>query len=395
MFGAAWEAAMTLSSDTKERLASVKAGLESNHLVDFAVVQAELEIPEPRPAAVPHLWKWEDVKPWLSRTYAGMSLEEVHRRTLAFKNPGMKGRPFAASSLFMSISMYFPGDEAGVHRHMASASRFLLEGTGGFTTVGGEKCVLERGDLVITPNGQWHDHGNEGSEPIVWVNVLDIPMTEFFNAVMTEWDYREIDPASNSGEPVRKKMQSLTSPVGYSRQLFGSGGIVPRFGPERRGDGAHSPMFLYKWRDTEATLMALRNEDGSPYDGILVEYVDPVSGGPVVPTLSFSAQLLRPAEVTKLHRHTSSAIYCVLKGEGFSEIDGKRFAWKENDLFVVPGWMWHRHANLRTGADAVLYSVSDAPALKKLGFYREQASRGADPPAEVAPWPRFYPERRA
>jgi gentisate 1,2-dioxygenase len=385
---------MALSSETTERLASVKAGLESINLVDFAVVQAELEIPEPRPAAVPHLWKWSEVKPWLSCTYAGMSLEEVHRRTLAFKNPGLMGRPFAASSLFMSISMYFPGDEAAVHRHMASASRFLLEGSGGFTTVGGEKCVLERGDLVITPNGQWHDHGNDGSEPIVWVNVLDIPMTEFFNAVMTEWDYREPEASSNSGEPVRKKMQSLRSPIGYSQHLFGAGGIVPRFGPERRGEGAHSPMFLYKWRDTETTLMALRGERGSDFDGILVEYVDPLSGGPVVPTLSFSAQLLRPAEATKVHRHTASAIYCVLRGKGYSEIGGKRLDWSENDLFVVPGWMWHRHVNLQSGTEAVLYSVSDAPALRKLGFYREQAWRDGGAPAEVAPWPRFDPERR-
>jgi gentisate 1,2-dioxygenase len=386
---------MELSAQTTERLASVKAGLEASHLVDFAVVQAELEIPEPRPAAVPHVWKWSDVKPWLARTYAGMSLEEVHRRTLAFKNPGLNGRPFAASSLFMSISMYFPGDEAGVHRHMASASRFLLEGTGGFTTVGGEKCALERGDLVITPNGQWHDHGNDGREPIVWVNVLDIPMTEFFNAVMTEWDYRELDPASNSGEPVRKKMQSLSVPAGYSRRLFGSGGIVPRFGPERRGEGAHSPMYLYKWRDTEATLEALRAERGSRFDGVIVEYVDPVSGGSVVPTLSFSAQLLRPGEATEQHRHTASAIYCVLEGRGYSEVGGKRLDWSENDLFVVPGWMWHRHVNRAADGDAVLYSVSDAPALRKLGFYREQAWREGAAPAEVEPWPRFDPDRRA
>ncbi|MCW5771420.1 MAG: cupin domain-containing protein [Rhodospirillaceae bacterium] len=284
---------MELSAETKAQLASVQSGLAATNLVDFAVVQAELEIPEPRPKAMPHLWKWADVKPWLARTYAGMSLEEVHRRTLAFKNPGLGGRPFAASSLFMSISMYFPGDEAGVHRHMASASRFLLEGRGGFTTVGGEKCELERGDLVITPNGQWHDHGNDGQEPIVWVNVLDIPMTEFFNAVMTEWEYYETDPASNSGEPIRRKMQSHTVPNGHSQQLFGQGGIVPRFGPERRGEGAHSPMFLYKWRDTEKALMALRDQAGSPFDGILVEYVDPLTGGSVVPTLSFSAQLLR------------------------------------------------------------------------------------------------------
>lgn len=386
---------MEISAATRARLDGVKDGLDKSNLVDFAIVQEQLEIPEPRPQAVPHLWKWAEVKPWLAQAYEGVSLEEVHRRTLAFRNPGLNGRPFAATSPFMSISMYFPGDEAGVHRHMASASRFLLEGEGGFTTVGGEKCVLERGDLVITPNGQWHDHGNDGQEPIVWVNVLDIPMTEFFNSVMTEWDYWETDPSSNSGEPIKKKMQTISAPPGHSRRLFGSGGIVPRFGPERRGEGAHSPMFLYKWEDTAATLRALRDEAGSPYDGILVEYTDPVTGASVVPTLSFNAQLLRPGEETRTHRHTASAIYCVLEGEGYTEVDGKRLDWAENDLFVVPGWSWHHHVNTKAGKDAVLYTVTDRPAQEKLGFYREQARQADGEVAEVVPWPGFDPERRA
>ena len=382
---------MTVSAATRAHLASLKEGLDRSNLVDFAIVQEELEIPEPRVQALPHVWKWAEVHPWLAQAYEGVSLEEVHRRTLAFRNPGLKGRPFATTSLFMSISMYFPGDEAGVHRHMASASRFLLQGKGGFTTVGGEKCALDRGDLVITPNGQWHDHGNDGAEPIVWVNVLDIPMTEFFNSVMTEFDYYEADA---EGGRKKTKMQTIAVPLGHSRDMFGSGGIVPRFGPERRGDGAHSPMFLYKWEDTAKALHALRDRTGSPFDGILVEYTDPLTGASVVPTLSFNAQLLRPGEDTQTHRHTASAIYCVLEGEGYTMVGDRRLDWAENDLFVVPGWMWHKHVNTRAGGDAILYTVTDRPAQDKLGFYREQVRAADGSIAEVAPWPRFDPERR-
>jgi len=376
---------MTLSPATRARLDAVKDGLKAANLVDFALVQNELEVAEPRPKALPCLWKWQDLKPWLGKTYAGMSLAEVHRRTLALANPGFGGRPVATTTLFMSISMYFPGDEAGVHRHTANASRFLLEGSGGFTNVAGEKLVMGRGDLVITPNGQWHDHGNDGATPIVWVNVLDVALVDHLNAVMTEWDYREGPP----GARVDRRTQSVLAPADHSAHMFAAGGVVPRFGPETRGHGHHSPMFIYRWAKTRETLNLLRGEAGSPYDGIVVEYTDPLSGQSVVPTMSFRAQLLRPGEETRLHRHPTNTVYCAIEGSGTTEIDGRAFAWDENDLFVVPGWTWHRHLNKSDRRDACLYSVSDLPLHQKLGIYREQERKADGTIFEVVPWPRW------
>ena len=124
---------MALSDATQQQLDAARGGLADANLVDFAFVQNELEIAEPKPQALPCLWRWDTLKKWLAETYEGMSLAEVHRRTLALANPGFTGRPLATTTLFASISMYFPGDQAGVHRHTANASRFLLEGTGGFT----------------------------------------------------------------------------------------------------------------------------------------------------------------------------------------------------------------------------------------------------------------------
>lgn len=376
-----------ISEKTLAHLEKTGAGLKAAHLTDFAVVQSELEIAEPRELAVPHIWKWCDVSPWLDRVYSGMSLDEIHRRTLALSNPGLGGRPFAASTLLTSMSIYYPNDIANVHRHMANASRFMLEGKDAYTTVGGEKCPLERGDLVITPNGEWHDHGNDGSAPIVWVNVLDIPLVETLNAIMTEWEYYEVNANSNSQEVVARKSQSFIRLAGYSDQMFGAGGIVPRFGPERRGRGVHSPKYLYRWEKSWDILQHLKKEAGSPYDGIIVEYTNPVDGGSVVPTMSFEAQLFRPGEKTQLHRHTSNAVYCVIEGTGTTEIDGKRFDWERNDIFVVPGWKWHRHYNNSNNADACLYSVTDAPVHHKLHMYREQARGDNGEITEVWPWP--------
>lgn len=373
-----------VSEDTQKKLSSVAAGLAAAHLTDFAIVQNELEIPSPREMAVPHIWKWHEVSPWLDKTYSGMSLNEVHRRTLALTNPGLKGRPLAATTMLTSMSIYYPGDLAGVHRHTASASRFLLEGDGGYTTVGGEKCPLERGDLVITPNGEWHDHGNDGSTPIIWVNVLDIGLVEYLNAIFTEWEYYETNGSSGAQAT---KTQSFIRPAGWSDKMFSQGGIVPRFGPERRGRGVHSPKYLYQWARTRETLQALRSEAGDPYDGIIVEYINPLSGESVVPTLSFNAQLLRPEELTRTHRHTASSVYCVIEGEGYTDVEGNRLEWTRNDIFVVPGWKWHRHVNRSSSQDAFLYSVSDNPVHEKLHLYREQERLPSGEMREVHPWP--------
>ncbi|MSQ73826.1 MAG: cupin domain-containing protein [Betaproteobacteria bacterium] len=377
--------AHSVSAETQARLDAVAAGLKALNLTDFGVVQNELEIASPRELAVPHVWKWDAVSPWLDKVYAGMSLNEVHRRTLALSNPGLK-RPLAATTMLCSMSIYYPGDLAGVHRHMASASRFLLEGSGGYTTVGGEKCPLQRADLVITPNGEWHDHGNDGTTPIIWVNVLDIGLVEWLNAVFTEWEYYESN-AATGGAPRATKTQTFIRPVGWSETMFGNGGIVPRFGPENRGRGVHSPKYLYQWSRTRETLQALRNESGSPHDGIIVEYTNPLTGGSVVPTMSFQAQLLRPGESTRAHRHTASTVYTVVEGAGYSEIEGKRHDWTRNDVFVIPGWLWHRHVNTAPAGDACLYSVSDAPTHHKLHLYREQERLDSGEIREVHPWP--------
>lgn len=371
-----------LSRDTQARLDAVAAGLKAAHLTDFGVVQNELEIAEPREIAVPHLWPWSEVSPWLDRVYAGMSLDEVHRRTLALTNPGL-GRPLAATTLLCSMSIYYPGDLAGVHRHTANASRFLLEGKGGYTTVGGEKCPLERADLVITPNGEWHDHGNDGDGPIVWVNVLDIGLVEWLNAIFTEWAYFEADGAGTRAS----KTQSFVRPVGWSDTMFAQGGIVPRFGPEARGRGVHSPKYLYPWARTLEVLEGLRREAGSPHDGIVVEYVNPLTGGSVVPTMSFQAQLLRPGEATRAHRHTSSTVYTVVEGSGVTEVEGRRLEWSRNDIFVIPGWKWHSHRNGSASDDACLYAVTDAPTHRRLHLYREQERSDSGEIVEVFPWP--------
>lgn len=104
-----------------------------------------------------------------------------------------------------------------------------------------------------------------------------------------------------------------------------------------------------------------------------MEYVNPVTNGPVMKTMGASMQMLRPGERTKAHRHTGSGLYHVAKGNGYSVIDGKRFDWSKHDIFCVPSWSWHEHVNGSDREDACLFCLSDLPVMRALGLYREQA----------------------
>jgi gentisate 1,2-dioxygenase len=167
--------------------------------------------------------------------------------------------------------------------------------------------------------------------------------------------------------------------------LYGTGGLVPRFLPETRGSGqGGTPMFHFRGADVRRTLVSLSDQAGSPWDGILVEFVNPMNGRPVFPTLTYKAQLLRPGEQTCPFRHTASTVYTVMEGRGYTEVNGQRLAWGRNDILVVPANMWRRHVNLETAADAVLYSLTDEPLLQAIGHYRAQGRTAAGDVVQIA-----------
>ena len=347
---------------------SIRRRSADTKLVGLWDVVNEVEVKEPKKAFVPHLWKWADIRPILIDAGASVPLAEADRRVLILSNPAVFPKHHSTNTLYVSCSIYNGGEQASVHRHTPNASRFVLEGSGGYTNIEGEKCTMHRGDLIITPNGTWHDHGNDGVEPVLWVDVLDLPLVESLGATAFEFDYYE----AVGGKPERKAIQAVSAAADHSINLYGAGGLRPTFVSHQRGTGNRgTPMFVYRWAQTERALEAMRGYAGSPHDGIMLEYVNPLNGEAVTTTMSFAVQLLRGGETTRAHRHTSSTAYCCLKGRGRTTVGGTVMEWGENDMFVVPSWAPHFHANLDPGRDAVLYSVSDAPALERLGLYRE------------------------
>ena len=333
---------------------------------------------------VPHRWRWAEIAPYLDKIAelahgADVSpIEFAERQQFLLTNPGLGGRLQVTSTMRCAVSIYNPGDVAPVHIHTPNASRTILSDEGGYTTIEGERCEAARGDLILTPNGTWHDHGNDGSEPVVWIDVLDFPLMEFLDCV---W----LDEAYPGGTQGNSRAQPVSLPGSYSHKLYGQGGLVPSFVAHRRGFGRDtSPLFHYRGAEVREVLAGLRQEEGDPYDAIALRFVNPATGASVFPTLDYRAQLLRPGEATRFKRETASTLYVAIEGQGVTEIAGRRLDWQTNDIFIVPSFAWRRHIN-QGEADAVLYAVSDAPLMEKIGQYRAQGRLPDDTVAELVP----------
>ncbi|MEZ5761379.1 MAG: cupin domain-containing protein [Paracoccaceae bacterium] len=343
--------------DTPELLAYYDE-LEKFETGALWTVANKIEPWEPASTSKPVLWRYRDLRGHVLRSVDLVTPEKAGRRVIYLNNPGRTDVAAAVGWIYAGLQVMHPGERASAHRHSASAIRFIMEGTGAYTVVDGHKMTLGRNDFVLTPNGTWHEHAvAENGSPCIWQDGLDIP---FVNAM--EANFYEVHPDLS---------QAVAYPVDDMTRTWGNPGLTPGGGTWTKG---YSPMFKYEWEPTYASLSKLAScSDGSPFDGILMEYVNPVTNGPVMQTLGASMQMLRPGEKTKAHRHTGSYLYHVAKGSGHSIINGQRFDWSEHDIFCVPSWAWHEHANASDNDDAVLFCLNDLPVMRAMGLYREQA----------------------
>ncbi|HEY7300320.1 MAG TPA: cupin domain-containing protein [Xanthobacteraceae bacterium] len=320
---------------------------------------------------LPYRWRWKEYRGLLDRI-AGIAsqadvspIEFADRQSILLTNPGLGGRLQVTNTIRCAISIYNPGDIAPAHVHSPNASRTILSEKGGYTNVEGERCDAERGDIILTPNGTWHDHGNESTAPVIWIDMLDWPLMEFLDCA---WVDQNFEPGSGSNA----KSQDTVHKNGYSNKLYGSGGMVPTFRSPQIGFGRDpAPLVHFRGGKIRETLEALAHEKGDPHEGIQMQFVNPVTGKPVFSTLDYKAQLIRPGEELLPKRETCSTFIVVMAGKGQSEIGGETYDWEENDIMVVPNFLWRRHVN--TGkSNAILYTVSDAALLRNIGQYRAQ-----------------------
>ncbi|WP_353086361.1 cupin domain-containing protein [Flavobacterium sp.] len=319
-------------------------------------VANDIEPWEPRPNSVPMLWKYEDLRSLVLKSSELVTPEQAGRRVVYLVNDKRKDVSAAVGWLYTGIQVTRPGESTSAHRHRASALRFIMEGSKGYTVVDGNKIMLEINDFVITPNSTWHEHGVEADgQTCIWQDGLDIPLVNALEAN----DYAVFDGK-----------QPLDVPLNYSPKTYSGVGLIQA---DVQWDKPYSPLIKYSWSKVyPALLEALEVNPIDPFDGIHMRYSNPLTGRHVMQTMSASIQLLPKGFKGKAHKHTGSFVYQCAKGSGYSIINGKRFDWKERDIFCVPSWAWHEHHNGSETEDACLFHFNDLPVIEGLGLYQDR-----------------------
>jgi len=357
---------LKLSGAAKDAaLRDMYADIGRKNMFPFWAKKSDVEHDEIRqlmngPKAVPFRWSYkDDIESLLKRSAELVTAEDTDRRSLVLINPGLAPRRASVSTLYTAYRQNDPNEVMPPHRHTASAVRFGLIGDKNFTGVEGEDITFGPGDMVLTPRDTWHNHGNTGDEPAINLSVLDYPLVENLNALAFDHDYKE------SG--VAKKKQSARFPTDYSARVYGAGGLRPRFVNHFRGVGGSSPMFVYRYEAMRELLEKHRDYEGNLHEGLLVEYVDPLTGGAIFKTMSFFMQMIRPGEKTSPVKQSSNLLVAPFEGRGHALIDGGRFELEPFDTLAVPGGTWAEYVN--DGKEPlIMFVASDEPALAAFGL---------------------------
>jgi gentisate 1,2-dioxygenase len=318
-----------MTTSTPDALAELVRVAKADHAEPLWPLFAAVSPSVPQPKAVPYVWPYDVLRGYCERAAELVGTELAERRVLMLVNPALKA-PFTTDTLFAGLQTILPGETARAHRHTPFALRFIIEGERSFTAVEGEKVMMSRGDLVLTPAWEWHDHGNESDRMMVWLDGLDHPIWQVVPAVFTEY------------LPDQTRYPSHELPSLSSRQ--------------------------YPWAEMRAELDAVTGKTAE------VRYRHRVHGGDISRTIGASGVRIDPGAATDPIRETSSAIYHVYEGQGHAEVGDARLDWKRGDTFAVPAY---RTTTLRNpGTEPVyLFRFDDKPLLDALGAYR--SDRGA------------------
>lgn len=312
---------------------------------------------EPTPAGVPHIWRWSDMQPFLREACEAMPESNTARRALIFTNPKLQRG--TTHTMISTLQIVRAGEIAWAHRHMINALRVAIKGGPEvFTTVNGRPLAMHPYDVLLTPGWTWHDHHNQSSGDAVWLDALDVPFTLATNQQFYE-DYGEV------AQPLSRDDAT--------------------FSPLMRGAGAASEdarPYRYAWSDMEKQIAAGAGETPDPCRGRIIDYVNPLNNGPVLPTIHVYAQVLPPGFEGEFHRETASTMSFVVRGEGRTVFADQEIDWATHDSLVTPNWTWRRFINRSKREAAVVIHLSDAPILTAFGFYRleDQTSQYAPAP---------------
>jgi gentisate 1,2-dioxygenase len=310
-------------------------------------------VPEqPRSPAMATLWRYAELRDHVMEAGRLISADEAERRVLILENPALRGQSCITQSLYAGLQLILPSEVAPAHRHTQSALRLVLDGEGAYTAVDGERTTMHRGDFIITPAWTWHDHGNLGNEPVVWLDGLDIPIVRFFDAGFAERS--------------EQLSQQTLRPEGDALARYGTNMLPLDYQPQPTDP---TRVFVYPFKRTREALLTIARSAPDPYHGHKLRYVNPATGTSPMPTIGAFAQWLPAGFETQPYRCTDGTVYVCLEGGGEARVGDVTWRLQENDIFVVPSWHTLR---LRAHRDMLLFSFSDRPVQHALGLWREQ-----------------------
>jgi gentisate 1,2-dioxygenase len=301
----------------------------------------------------PTHWPYKTIKPLLLKAGELTPIEKAERRVLVLANPGHGLEKMQASAaMYLGMQLLMPGEWAPSHRHTPNAVRMIVEGEGAYTTVDGEKCPMSRGDLILTPTGLWHEHGHDGTEPVIWLDVLDLPLVYYMEASYhINGDRQTVVP-------------------GLGDKQYARGGVVPTHVFERSKKAY--PMLRYAWTDAKTALESMAH-DNPAQESIQVTYVNPETGNDAENILGFYALMLRPGQSVRLPARSPAQVFHVIEGAVEAKIVDSTFKLVEADTCCAPGYEAVTLKNLDANNPTFIFIADESPLHRKLGVFENRS----------------------
>lgn len=301
----------------------------------------------------PTHWPYASIKPLLLKAGELTPIEKAERRVLVLANPGHGLEKMQASAaMYLGMQLLLPGEWAPSHRHTPNAVRMVVEGDGAWTNVDGEKCHMARGDLILTPTGLWHEHGHDGDQPVVWLDVLDLPLVYYMEASYhINGDRQAVKP-------------------GQGDRAYARGGVAPTTVFQR--NDKRYPMLRYPWVEARAALLSIA-QDQPDRECVQVTYVNPETGEDAENILGFYALMLRPGQALRLPARSPAQVFHQIEGRAEVAVEGHApFTLAEADTCCAPGYTAVTLRNLSADQPAFLFMADESPLHRKLGVYEDR-----------------------
>lgn len=274
-------------------------------------------------------------------------------------------------------------NQSGRHRHQGGIIIYVIEGEGRTET---DDVVLEwkAGDLLllpIKPDGSSHQHWNkDASKGCRWIAFRDMLLARYIaNAIDQVSVMPDLLGAPRSG-PTAEVLKEWKATV--------TGDQVPLVTSPDELAGVNLFDRLLEMRDLQRKRLAqttfLIRGDELPWElnshGRMQWYLHPCIAYAAVQTHIFYRQEIPAGSRSGTQRHGGDVVFFILEGEGYTEVNGVRHAWKAGDVMTLPTFaegVVYRHVN--TGTNAIRLVCMERNLVHTTGVDRQSGFEQIQP----------------